>query len=344
MNNPKRHHYVHEKYIEEFYGDDGCVNVIDKWEKGRIFSTTAKNVLNLHHYYSQPVYDESRMDAKLETLFSEVEGYWPEIISHLKLKKPIDDRIYGFIAQTHAMLRSRVPNTRKAIEACLQASVKNALDELDEEVPNSLIAPFSKANSNVTKLERDGQLTMSKLVDLGLLNVGIDPHRSLHLMPNVIISLSAVLGRMKCRSFLHNKTGTDFISSDNPVIFFPKEHDRNKNPQPFNVNSEDDFVFIFPVSPKIIQYYDSTETKRNEHRYVRSAKTVAKINTDIAFFADRFVISNDKNQLGVAKPFLNKAPIPNFEHSNVHPGGLVDLRYTYGDAIKSLPNWKYDFS
>lgn len=341
MTKPKRHHYVHESYLDQFVVGGQPLRVLDKWENGRIFPGTPKNICVEAQYFAQPIHSEKRMDAKLETYFSSVESRWPFLVSQIEECKVLSDESYGFFIECLAMLRTRVPNARKALEACLRYSVRQTADELNDIPPVEIVEAFKKHLHKKFPLSEPVEPTLANLIDFGFIKVGIDPHRSLVLLPQLALKLGPLLGSMKCRSFLHNKTDQNFITSDNPVIFYEKTANTQQS-SPYPQEDAEHFCLIFPITPKVTFYYDSKEMKRIQHRPIFSIKTVHKINSMIALFADRFIVGSTQNSLENLKGIENICPVPDLEKSEVLPVRILRIVYKYGEPIK-MDGWKYDF-
>lgn len=341
MTKPKRHHYIHESYLDQFVLNGRPLHVLDKWENGRIFPGTPKNICVEAQYYSQPIHSEKRMDAKLETYFSSVESRWPSLIAEIEASQILSNQSYGFFVECLAMLRTRVPNTRKALEGCLRSSVRERAAVVREPPPTILVEAFKRQLEKSNSEHKNVEATLENMIDHGFISVSVDPHRSLVLMPQMVRKIAPLLASMKCRSFLHNKTDLNFITNDNPVIFY-KKTDVELHPQPYPDENEEEFCLVFPISPRIAFYYNSKEEKRKHHRPIYSIKTVEKINSLVALFADRFVVGSTRGSVEVFGGIENICPVPDFEKSAVLPDLILNLTYKFGEPLK-MEDWKHDF-
>ena len=341
MSKPKQHHYIHESYLESFAPNGEPFWVFDKWENGRIFPGKPENVMKEAQYYSQPDYLKGQLDPKLETFFSKIEGHWPSLLQKISDRKPLalEDHFHFF--ETLVMLRVRVPNARKAVEACLRKSVEESSDFEIQDIPPELSSQITNTSKKLNEKLLSGSLTMKDLIEEKIIDVSIDPHRSIGLISQHIDSLSPTLRVMKYRSFLHNSTKTKFYTSDNPVLIY-RQSSRDKNPDPYPWQVTTDFCICFVLSPSIAFYYNSREKSQPEHRNIRSENTVRKINKLVALFADRFVVCSTRELAENFKDTKNICPVPDFSNCQVDPEFITKLAFEFGGPIK-MSKWKYDF-
>jgi hypothetical protein len=251
----------------------------------------------------------------------------------IKSRAKLSEAEYGNFIEVLCMNRARVPTTRKAIEYCLRHIVRAAEHAPLDDLPDSIrsLAMSKGAGPNPT---------MQQLIDHGIIEVSIDPHRSLWLLPQYIHSLSATIATMKSRSFLHNETKTPFLTSDNPVLIYRRMEGGIIVPYPWKVVS--DFCIYFPLSPKVAFFYDSREEPRAQHRRVFSEKTVHKLNRLAIGFADRFVIGSEAHKRLYSDFAQNLSPVPDIDNCEVGPERVIRLEFKFGEAIQMKP-WKYDF-
>jgi hypothetical protein len=238
------------------------------------------------------------------------------------------------------MLRARVPNTRKALEICLQDTARKLMREDNAPVPDNIARHFSSNNSRIEQLRLEGNLKFYHLVEEGLVIASIDPHRSILMMPQIVQSMKPYITRFFQKSFLHNRTEIDFVTSDNPIVFFNRTN--KVDTQPFCRDADDNFEFIFPITRRIAFYHNTKEKIADEHRPVISSKTVRNINSLIAQFADRFVLGSSANEIKLAENYLNTCPVPDLAQSLVLPDEIIRLTYKFGMPT-TLPKWKYNF-
>ena len=238
------------------------------------------------------------------------------------------------------MTRSRVPTTRKAIEACLRELVRQRANFPVSDMPEELLSALEKKNSTLARQVVAGTAQLADLLDDGFIHSAIDPHQSIQFLPKYVQSFAATVGRFRYRSFLHNATETGFISSDNPVVIYRKTS--SSLPIPYPWMASENFCAYFPITPNICFYYDSSERDQPYHRRIRSNKTVKKLNEIVCLFADRFLVARDKSDLDGLTSDMSLSPVPDLSNSSLEPGRLTKLSFQFGSPV-SLEPWKYDF-
>jgi hypothetical protein len=98
------------------------------------------------------------------------------------------------------MMRVRVPAARDTIETSRAAQVKAVAKYLDE---SGKLPPKPTGFEDI----------------LDHCQVAIDPHQSIHAMPALIEGFGNVVDHLGF-VLVHNDTGSPFITSDNPVVYF----------------------------------------------------------------------------------------------------------------------------
>jgi hypothetical protein len=340
MTKPKQHHYVHKSYLKEFCNSKERFYVLDKWRSGAIFQSQPKSVLREANYYSQPIHTEKRMDTGLETFFSNIETNWPLLVAKLNAKAVLSETEYASFVEVLAMTRSRVPTTRKAIEACLRELARrhSYVDLL--EMPPTLMEALIKKNPLLARRVQDRSAKLIDLLEDGFIHSLIDPHQSLHLIPQYVQSLARTLGCIRYRSFLHNYTDVEFITGDNPVVIYENRDAGVPVPYPWIATSH--FCIYFPITPKICFYYSTKEEAQPYHRIMRSHRTAEKLNQITARFADRFLVSRTDGPLRNMPIDFSQSPVPDLNRSAVYPGRLERLVFQFGTPVQLRP-WKYEF-
>jgi hypothetical protein len=338
MSDPKQHHYVPETYLENFCDEDGAIWLHDKWE-GRSFPSRPKKALKEHFYYAQPDHERKVWNHNVEHFFSEkIEKDW---LSTVNLIQEGPDRLRSlrhFFMFLYAT-RVRVPNCRKAIEYALQQQVravsgmikdKNFLDDERQGV-----AHINKAlNSNFQNME--------DLYDAGVINITIDPHRSLLAMADLARGFSLVVSAIHFH-FIKNCTPLDFNCSDNPIVYFPVGQQPNKC-DPYQFRPNQPFEFIFPITKQYCLYHNSLYPIRAQQIVATETKDcslVRRINRFVGAFADRFVVSS--KELGISElPTPNSCPRLTAYKYPEQRGTFLYFQYEMGEPLR-LPKLKNTF-
>ena len=193
MSDPKNHHYIPETYLENFCGGDGVLWLYDKWE-GTSFPSRPKKVLKEHFYYAQPDHERKVWNHNIERFFSDkIEKDWPSTVRLIQ-EGPDSLRALRHFYMFLYSMRVRVPNCRKAVEYTLQQQVRvvsgmiNDKNYLDDE--RGGILQINKAlNSNFQSME--------EIHDAGVINITIDPHRSLLAMADLARGFSLVVSTIQ---------------------------------------------------------------------------------------------------------------------------------------------------
>jgi hypothetical protein len=86
---------------------------------------------------------------------------------------------------------------------------------------------------------------MDEIYDAGIINITIDPHRSLLAMPEIARGFSLVVSTIQFH-FIKNCTPVDFYCSDNPVVYFPAGQQPNRC-QPYSKFCKTALWSVFPA-------------------------------------------------------------------------------------------------
>lgn len=318
----KKHHYVPVSYLKAFCCADGMLAVYRKDAPTEPFRKRPDDVAFHRYYYAQPMPDGGRDTNRLEDLFSELEGKWPPIIDALTARDAVNDRlddIFAFVA----LQRARVPAMRNAVEQMLAASV---------------IAMASQ-------LEADGKLPsppkgLDKLVDH--IAVSIDPHQSVHAMVPIIEAMGQVLHRVGL-VVLHNQTDRDFITSDNPVIYFDPTTS-NEALRPYGLQPNGDVVLMMPIAPKLMLFGTSSDKPRFAERGIEyfgigARDKIAAMNEKVARFAYDAVYAGRQPDEDLIRTHAAQSPVLKATHLPLAKGRGVHFEFVFGTRSK-LPKWK----
>jgi len=338
MSAPKQHHYIPETYLENFCGEDGTLWLYDKWER-RSFPSQPNSVLKQHMYYAQPDHKRKTWNHNIEHFFSnKIETHWPNTVQIIE-GGPGSTRelsnLYMFLYAT----RVRVPNCRKAVEYALQQQVRVVSGMIKE--PNFL-DDERKGIALINKHLNANFQSMDEIYDAGIINITIDPHRSLLAMADIAKGFSLVVLSMQFH-FIKNRTPIDFNCSDNPIVYFPAGQQPSAcAPYQFRLNRP--FEFIFPVTKRCCLYHNShypigaqqiVSTETNDCNFVR------RVNNFVGAFADRFVVST-KELSQSDLPTGNLCPRLKVSKHRNGRGTLLFFKYEMGEPLK-LPRWRTRF-
>ena len=228
----KRHHYIPKSYLKFFCDKSGRVLVYRKDDPCKAIPLSPGDVGLHKYYYSQPRPDGGKDHNALEDCFSKIEDKWPEIVDRLHRQENVNDSLID-IFQFMILQRARIPASRDATE------------RVEEERTLALVRHLDKA----------GKL-LPKPVELDHIEVSIDPHHSIHAMMPMIEGFGQVFDRVGFL-VLHNKTDVPLLTSDNPVIWFDPSI-KDADLRPYVLRPDGPVLLLFPVSPSLIIYGDSS--------------------------------------------------------------------------------------
>lgn len=318
----KMHHYVPEAYLKAFCGDDGQLAVYRKDSPNRPFRGRPIEVACQNYYYAQPLPNGGRDTNRLEDRFSELETKWPSIVDAMAAYEVVNDRlddIFAFVA----LQRARVPAARDVAEQILAASVLATVKQLDAE---GKLPPPPKGMTNL-------------LDDVA---ISINPHASIHAMLQIIRAMGQVFHRVGL-VVLHNQTDLDFITSDNPVIFFDPALS-NKALRPYALQPNGNVVLMMPIAPKLMLFGTSWDKPRFaergiDYRAIEEREWVADMNEKVVRFAYEAVYVGQEPDEDMIRAHAAHSPILKTTHVPLATGHGVYFEHAFGPRTK-LPKWK----
>jgi Protein of unknown function (DUF4238) len=338
VSEPKQHHYIPETYLDNFCGGDGTLWLYDKWER-KSFPSRPKKVLKEHFYYAQPDHERKVWNHNIEKFFSEkIEDEWPSTVDLIQEGPKALSSLHNLYMFLYAT-RVRVPNCRKAVEYVLQQQVRVISSAIKD---REFLEGERQAITQINKALDSNFESMEELYDAGVINITIDPHRSLLAMADLARGFSRVVSTIQFH-FIKNCTPIDFNCSDNPIVYFPA----NQQPdccEPYQFRQNLPFEFIFPITRQYCLYHNSSYPIRAQEIATTETKDfdlVRRINFFVGAFADRFVVSS--KQLGLSDlPETNTCPRPIAYKYPDQRGTLLYFQYEMGEPLQ-LSKWKNSF-
>ncbi|SFC74520.1 DUF4238 domain-containing protein [Collimonas sp. OK412] len=292
----KNHHYIPQVYLRSFVDAQGMVQVYRKDDPDKEIRLAPKNVAFHKFYYSQPTPEGGVDDERLENLFSEVESRWPDVLSVLKGRvdaNSVIEPLMGFVG----LQRVRVPAARDVAEATLAAHVRAAGRSMDAQ---GLFPAKPVPLLNVPNLWDE-------------LKISIDPHRSIHAMPGMLIAVGELTKRMGF-AVIHNGSGLPFLTSDNPVCWYDVSV-KPEQREPYVSPSDGPIEFIFPLTPSMLLYGAtalSADYARNglTHMDLTDADVVRQFNETICRFGYQAIFAQAKGQQELIRQHCDVSPVP----------------------------------
>lgn len=322
-NNKKRHHFVPKAYLKAFCNEDGRVLVYRKDSPAQARPESPDSTQFRNYYYSQPTPSGERDNNTLEDMFSTIESGWPRTVADLVANKDINERLSNLF-EFMSLQRVRVPAARDAAEG--------------------IDAHFVKAQ--LTLMHQRGQLPpappgLENLHDL--VEVSIDPHRSIHAMVDMFNSLGAIYDRIGL-AVAHNKTAVPFLTSDNPVIWFDPSVPFEQQ-LPYSIDlAHGPIVLVFPISPKMAIIGDTELADQYSKRgllriELEDEAKILNLNEQICRFAYESILASAEGQEDLILKHAELSPVL---ETMCLPGdqGLFTLhRQVFGKRIKKA-KWK----
>ena len=319
----KKHHYVPESYLKAFCGTDEQLAVYRKDAPTEPFRSRPGEVAFHKYYYAQPLPDGGRDTNRLEDLFSELESKWPPIVNALAGREIVNNRLEDIFAFV-ALQRARVPAARDAVEQMLAADVMATARQMEAE---GKLPPTPKGCENL----------------LDDVVVSIDPHQSIHAMHHIIEAMGLVLHRVGL-VVLHNQPNRDFITSDNPVIYFDPASS-NEALRPYGLQPNGKVVLMMPVAPKLMLFGTSWDKARFaergiEHCTIVDHDKVAAMNEKVVRFAYEAVFAGQEPDEVMIRAHAAQSPVLKAIHLPLASGRAVYFEHVFGPRSK-LPKWKW---
>ena len=318
----KKHHYVPVSYLKAFCGDDEMLAVYRKDAPTEPFRKRPDDVAFHKYYYAQPLPGGGRDTNRLEDRFSELEGKWPPLVEALAVRDCVNDRlddVFAFVA----LQRARVPAARDAAEQMLAASVMATARQLEAQ---GKLPPPPKGHENI----------------LDNVVVSIDPHQSIHAMVQIIQAMGQVLHRVGL-VVLHNQTDREFITSDNPVIYFDPAVS-NEALQPYGLKPDGDVVLMMPIAPKLMLFGTSWDKERFARQGIEycaliDPEKVAAMNEKVVRFAYEAVYAGGQPDEAMIQAHATYSPVLKATHLPLPGGRGIFFEHHFGKRGK-LPKWK----
>jgi hypothetical protein len=246
------------------------------------------------YYYSQPTPDGGRNNA-VEDFFGTIESEWTPLVNRMSKRENLNDKL-EVLFQFISMMRARVPAMRDAIEL-LQADQVRATGTLLQQ-SGRLPPPPKELGDDVWETMR----------------ISIDPHQSILAMAGLIKGLGAIMDRVGLE-VLHNISEVEFITSDNPLVFFdPRTSEERMKPYVVSRSPRTPVELIFPVSPSMLLHGHS-DLKADfarvglRHHDLTRARTARRYNRLTARFGYQMLISGSPLSERFVQRHASRSPV-----------------------------------
>jgi len=314
----KRHHFVPETYLKRFADESGHVYGYRKDDPTKPLYQLPRELGHERYYYAQPMPDGSRDTDRLEQLFSQVEAAWDAVATKAVVAADVNDDLESIMTFL-ALMRVRGPAMRDAIEVFMAQSARATLKHLEA---TGALPPMDHLSDRAREALRPENL-----------EIAVDPHRSLWAMPHAMEGIALVLDSLGY-FFVHNETSTDFITSDNPVIYFdarPAEADI----LPYTVVPGQPIELLFPVSPRLLLIGHTDFRARFElggmwHSPLKEVEKVKRVNRLVARFGYRLLFAKDRRHEALVQKYAAQSPVPSFMSGSHGTGQFLLTQMVFG--------------
>lgn len=295
----KRHHYVPEAYLKAFCAADGLVTIFRKDNSAAPFRAVPSNVALERYYYASTREDGTRDTDALEQIFSQVESDWPRIIADLSVGRS-STKLTSELLEFACLQRARVPAARDAYELMRADSVVH-------------LARLLHRLGKLPELPEGSDI-------LDRFEVSIDPESSLRAIGLILEGMIDRLLPLLGFTVIHNQTTIDFVTSDNPVMWFvPYKEDKAIKPYELRPNAP--LEFLFPLTPRMLllgRSVDLDEYDRHGlmHGEISNPQIVKRANRLAAKFGYHLLIARDDSPAALAVKYADVSPVM---HTTAYP-------------------------
>lgn len=317
---PVWHHYVPRTYLKHFCDGSGTVLVHAKDREFAPVRLHPKSTGAAKDFYTWERSDSKKDRQAFEQIFNDyAERHWNRLVRKFQASEVLEVEDLEPLATFVCLQHARVPAVRDGVEKRLAASV---LEEVRSLHAAGKLPPLPAG---------------LKIEDL---SVPIDPSKSLETLEQGMDFARLAMNRVTFR-VLHNDTVREFVTSDNPVVWFDPSTVNANSFSPYLLAPGGPTVFILPVSPSICLYGSSTDEGYGwDPVRTEDLRQVDAINEMVVRFAHRWVYSRNEDISDSVSRHQGISPIVK-EKTFVHPSG--DSRkvwqWAFG-AIGKKPRWR----
>ena len=268
--------------------------------------------------------DGGQDNNRLEDFFSTIESDWPPLVSKIERRERYEGGLDQLL-QFALMHRVRVPTARDAVEKMLAESVRMTSRHMYDRGELSPLPPgltFDYVDQHTV--------------------ISIDPHKSIHAIADLAKGVTRIFQWVGFE-ILENKTDENFITSDNPVIYF----DPTVPPRaikPYNINRDRlDIEFMFPITPRFMLWGHSVLKLRSilhatPYREVLDREFVRRANVLAARFANRMIFSNESRHQPLVRKYAGTSPVVSIAHATTGRGREIFAQHVFGKR-EPKPKW-----
>lgn len=320
----KSHHYVARAYLRSFCNEDGRVCTYSKDRNGQFWFARPEAIGFENYYYSQPTPEGGRDNNRLEEGFGRFEEKWPPLVAKIG-RSELDHGELISLLQFVLMHRVRVPTARDAHERVRAEWIRMAQRSLHEQGK----LPPTPAGFDFDFLDQHTE-------------VAIDPHTSIHAMVDLAKGMQRALDSAGYE-ILQNNSSEEFVTSDNPVVYFDPLKPENSI-QPYNIDRQRmDVELFFAISPTLMLWGHSIlrpqfATRGMLCKPLRELEFVRRANRLIVRFANKFVFARTDEHQALVREYASLSPVVEVTHMGSGANRMLIARSVFGKR-KRKPKW-----
>jgi hypothetical protein len=320
--NKKRHHYIPIVYLKGFCDAQERVVVYFKDAPNKSIHVRPSEIAFERYYYSQPMPDGGMDHNTLEDFFQKYESDWPEFLNAIREQKNDRDLAMQFFTFV-GMMKTRVPASRDAAEIILANNVLGFMRQMDAA---GKLPPKPPGREDI----------------LDHVQCAIDPHQSIHAMKPLLDGFAQVLDRLGFE-ILSNRTAADFITTDNPVIYFDPSIPHHMM-FPYTLRSIGEAELFFPLDAHTMAHghtkFKSTFVRNGfQYRDVEDVNEVRSINQLASRFGYKMVFAKSDSYGELVEEFAQMSPVVSASFLQTDRGTAVLHQMVFGSR-PSKPKWR----
>lgn len=306
MGKKKRHHYIPRFYLNGFI-DPANEPFIWIYRKGasEILKATAENIALEKHYYSFTAPSGEKDSETFEDALSEMEGKAALVVQKIRNHETLSKEDRLMFAIFLAFMMTRVPNYRQNT-AKMSVEFFKKFTRLTASTPELFEATLSTIEEDLGEKIDYPHEELRQFFLEGNFDITPNPERSLQ---HVNAELAPIFYGMNW-IFLKSTDRFEFLTSDNPLVYFDPTHDPKS---PYGVGLLNKNIEVtFPIT-KDIAFSGSWRKQMHEGFLPSSHEMVRMINRRTAMSALRFVFASKKSSViqGFVQKYKNSsAPAP----------------------------------
>lgn len=268
----KRHHFVPIAYLKAWAKSDGKVFAYLADKGGEPLDMKPDQIGFERYYYSFTAESGEPDHDSFEEMFGRVETHWPRVLAAVT-EESLSPEIAHWLYAMMTIMRTRGPAAR---------DFNQALIELEWRTTCRILAERGRLPAKLKRYE----------AELDTVRIAISEEQTLRKMSDGMRHLGD-LTRPLGFEILVNDTATDFITSDNPVVYFDGEDLAIKDPY----SEASTMELLFPLSPRYLlrgSYRLAWLGQLPSFRRLGGEPEIAAVNEITARYAYRMAFARDK--------------------------------------------------